>query len=247
MDFSHLHVSFFTDAVENKRKSAEEGRPIYDQIDMVKIQVAGDPKSVLVNPAHSQSSVRDAVTNQRLTYAQLHKAPFEAFKAGTVFEGSGTPLCELSFLNAAKVKELQALNVYSAEALAALDGANLQRLGIGARELKDKAQAWLECAAGSADVTRLVGENAELKDQMAALQKQLDAIANGMDVSPENSIADDLASDTPSPFDDWKDEDIINWIVANGGNKPHHFSSHATIVSRADALNSALAKHDRAA
>jgi len=247
MDFSHLHVSFFTDAVENKRKSAEEGRPIYDQVDMVKIQVAGDPKSVLVNPAHSQSAVRDAATNQRLTYAQLHKAPFEAFKAGTAFEGSGTPLCELAFLNAAKVKELQALNVYSAEALAALDGANLQRLGMGARELKDKAQAWLECAAGSAGVTRVFGENAALRDRMATLQKQIDIITNGKNFPEETSSGDDLRRDTPSPFDDWKDEDITNWIVANGGNKPHHFSSHATIVSRANALNSALAKHNRAA
>lgn len=240
MDFSHLHVEFFMDAKENKRKSAEEGRPIFDDVEMVRIRIAGDPKSILVAPAKDASSVRDPSTNQRLTYAQLHSEPYKAFKDGVEYIGSGTPIAELPFITKAKAEELKRANVHTAEALAGLDGQNLQKLGMHARDLKEQAEAYLADAAGSADITKLAGENAALKDQMEALRAQMEVLQGGKSEPEPEPKAD-------SPFNDWADEDIVNWITACGGEKPHHACSHDTIVAKADELNAEIAKQSKAA
>lgn len=234
-DFKHLHIEFFVEPVHNKRKSAEAGRPVYDDIEKVRIRLAGDPKSVLVAPANSGSSVRDADTNERLTYAQLHHKHYEAFKKNEEYKGSGTPLSELTFLTASKRMELSAQNIHTAEALAGLDGANLSRLGMGARELKTQAEAWLSKAAGSADVTRLSAENEALKARLDAMEAMMTGAKAPEPVKePENSLG-------VSPFADWDDDTIRAWIVEQGGDNPHHKCSHETLVSKADELNAALA------
>ncbi len=245
LDFKHLAVKFYTDAKLNKRKTAEAGRAIYEDVEMVQIRIAGDPKSTICAPAHSPSSVRLADTNERLTYAQLHEGPYEAFKKGQEFFGTGTPLKELPFLTDARRKELEASNVYTAEALAGLDGSQLQRLGMGARELKNQAQAWLDKAAGSADVTKLAAENAALSDRIAQLEAMM---ATGQTVhQPEVADADIPTAATPSPFQEWDDDTIRLWIEEQGGSKPHHKLGHDKLVALADELNEKLAKQNEAA
>lgn len=234
-DFSHLHVEFFTDAVHNVRKSAEEGRPIYDDVEKVRIRLAGDPKSVLVAPAHSASSMRDPQTNERLTYAQLHRGPYEAFKRNEAYIGTGTPLSELTFLTASKRKELAGMNIHTAEALAGLDGANLSRLGMGGRELKTQAEAWIAKATGSAGISKLAAENDALKARLDAMEAMMAGNAPAKDV-PAVKL-----SDVVSPFSDWDDDTIRAWIVEQGGENPHHKCSHDTLVAKADELNAALA------
>jgi hypothetical protein len=241
-DFKHLAVRFFNDSKLNKRKTAEQGRAIYDDIEMVEIRTAGDPKSTLVAPANGPSSVRHPDTNQRLTYAELHEGPYEAFKKGQKFIGSGTPLKELPFLTEARRKELEAANVYTAEALAGLDGTPLQRLGMGARELKNQAQAWLDKAAGTADATKLAAENAALSDRIT----QLEAMMNTGVTVHQTEVADADIPTAPSPFEDWDDDTIRLWIEEQGG-KAHHKAGHDKLVQTADELNAQLAKASEAA
>lgn len=241
LDFSHLHVEFFMDAVEDPTASAEENRPIFNDIEMVRIRVSGDPKSVLVAPAKSPSAVHDPATNHRLSYAELHVGPYKAFKDGVEYTGSGTPISELPRITKSKVEELKRLSIYTVEALAGLDGANLSRLGPYGRDLKTQAEAYLSKAAGSADITRLSGENAALKEQMEALKRQM---ADMTGTSVESSSIPDTSA---SPFADWADEDIVNWIVGSGGTKPHHACSRETILAKADELNAQIAKQAEAA
>jgi len=242
MDFKHLHVVFYMDSVQNKRLSEEEGRPIYEDMEMVKIQAAGDPKSTFTGLAHGASSVRDPHTNRRVTYAELHEGPYAAFKKGIDFKGTGTPLSELPFIGVSKAKELAALEIHTAEALAGLDGANLNRLGMGGRDLKNKAQAWLDGASGANDFSKIAGENDALKKQMEALQAQMAALSGtpAKEQEPPKNTAD-------SQFAAWADEDIGNWIADMGGERPHHKCSHETVVAKADALNAKLAKQKEAA
>ncbi|MBB6304044.1 hypothetical protein [Rhizobium leucaenae] len=248
-DFKHLAVEFFDDPVHNPRKSAEEGRTVYDNVEKVRIRIAGDRGSEFVGLANEGSSVRDPITNQRLTYAELHFGPYEAFKRGQQYVGDGTRLAELPFISAAKRKELEACHVFTAEALASLDGANLAKLGMGARELKNQATAWLEKAAGSADIVRLAGENEALRAQMEQMQAQLAALMKGSvaeQKSPANSVASEYDVNA-SPFFDWDDETIRLWIEEQGGDKPHHKCGHETLVQKADELNAALQERTKEA
>lgn len=236
----HLHVEFFMDAQLSKRESTEKGRPIYKEVEKVRIKFAGDKQNVLVAPAHSTGQVRDAVTNRRLTYAEQFPDHYKAFQAKIEFHGTGTPIAELPFISVAKRRELEAANVFTAEALAGLDGSNLQKLGMGARELKNQAVAWLEKASGGAEISKLAGENEALRSQMEALQAQVAALMSG-------GKADEPAADvSSSPFYDWDDETIRLWIEEQGGEKPHHKLSHDNLVRKADELNDKITKQKAA-
>jgi cell division protein FtsB len=242
----HLHVEFYMDTREIPNKSREAGRPIYEDIEMVKIRFAGDKYNVHVAPANEYGAKRDPMTNQRLTYAQQFPEHYRAFKDGIEFHGSGTPLSEAPFLTMAKRKELEAANVFTLEALAGLDGTFLQKLGMGARELKNQAEAYLETAKGTAVATKLAAENEAMKAQMEALKAQMAELiaAKGGD---SGTIAVEPQATGPSPFDSWDDETIRLWIEEQGGEKPHHKCSHETLVAKADELNAALAKQQEAA
>ncbi len=230
----HLHVEFYDSTKLNKAKSAVEGRPIYDDIELVRIRFAGDKHNVFVAPAHEGGSLRDPVTNRRLTYAEQFPDHYKAFREKSVYRGSGTPLSELPFLTEAKRRELNDANIFNAESLAGLDGSLLQKLGMGARELKNKAAAYLQSASGNADIVKMAAENAELRDRLEALEKMLSA-------GTAEPRGEEPAPDTVSPFADWDDETITLWIVEQGGEKPHHNCSHETLVKKADELNAALA------
>jgi hypothetical protein len=66
-----------------------------------------------------------------------------------------------------KRRELKALGVNTVEQLASLDGTPLKQLGMGGREMKNQAQAYLDNAAGSADVTNLAAQVAALTQQLS--------------------------------------------------------------------------------
>jgi len=174
---------FKTIAVLNEAETKKAGRPIYEDVEMVEVRIAADRNYIPTFPA---LSMWKKVDGKPVSYAERWAAQYRAFKEGHQQRASGTPLEELPFLTNAKRAELRALSIYSAETLAALDGKNLKTLGIGGRELKDQAQAYLDNAKGSADVTRLAADNASLHAQVEEMRRQMLALQSGR-VSDEES------------------------------------------------------------
>ncbi len=242
MDFKHLSVEFFMDTEENKNETAKQGRPIFTDIEMVRIRMAGDPKSIHVAPAKDFSSVMDGNTGNRLTYAELHHGPYDAFKKNAEYIGEGTPLSEVPFITESKRKELAHFSVFTVEALAGLEGANLTRLGMGARKFKELATEWLSKATGAAGITRMQAENDDLKARLLALEEKL----GGGSGEAQKPVVDSSATE-PSPFADWDDDTIKLWIVEQGGAEPHHRTGHDKLVIMAGELNAELKRQKEAA
>lgn len=216
----------------NDAKSKEMGRPIYDDLEVCEIRMAANKQTVAVFPAHEVSGWVDGEDGTRTeqTYAMRYPDQYKKFKAGEAQAMSGTPLEELPFLTQSKRMELKALNIYTAEALSMLDGQNLKLLGIGGRELKNQAIAYLENAAGSADVTKLASDNALLKDQIAELREQMAALQKQATLPA-----------AASAFDDWADGDLKDHIEKATGSRPRGNPSHATLVGMANSLEQAAA------
>lgn len=220
----------------NEPESRKAGRPIYDDQEVVEIRFSGNKQTVGVFPAHEQCEWgTDPVTSERvrLTYAQKFNDQYKKFKAGEAQAAHGTPLEELTFLTQGKRLELKALNIYTVEALAALDGNNLRMLGMGGRELKTQAQFYLDSAARNHDAGSLAAEVATLRKQLAELQgKSATPKKGGKKAAAEQPKAevedddngtgegDDTGGegsgevDPDNPFADWEPEDIANWIRA---------------------------------
>lgn len=214
----------------NEAKSKQAGRPIYDDIEVVEIRFAGDRQKVAVFPAHEAepNASRESIANggDIVTYAMVYNDQYKRFKAQEMQVAEGTPLSELTFLTEAKRRELKALNIHTAEALAALDGGPLKQLGMGGRELKTQAQAYLEKAAGSADVTRLAAENEGLRQQMADLQAQMANLA-----SPSVLPADPEPED--KSLEDCTDAELKAFIKRETGEGVKGNPSRETLLNRA--------------
>lgn len=215
----------------NKALSKEAGRPIYEDTEVCEIKFSGNKQTVGVYPAHEVfKTIQNPQTgeNEQMTWALAYKDQYLAFKNNEAQDMAGTPLHELPFLTQSKRLELKALNIHTAESLAAIDGQPLKRLGMNGRELKNQAQAYLDNAAGSVDVVKLAAINAELQARIAVLEA--------------NSAPSAQQTTSVSPFQDWEVEDIKNWIAEQTGERPKGNPNHATLVARADAVNADLAK-----
>lgn len=234
-----IHVEFINLPVEDPKASREQGRPIFNDVEHCRVRWVGDNKRELVEPAHQKFKF-DKDQRRYVTYAEHFHEHYRLFKAGRdQGSTSGTPLSELPFLTEAKRAELRALNIHTAESLAALDGTPLQRLGMGGRDLKNQASAWIDKAASAAVTSRASAENEELRRQIEEMKAQIAALTPGALAVP--------ADISGSPFTNWSDDDIRLWLEENGGEKPHHRTGHDRLVEMADRRNAELARMKEAA
>lgn len=214
---------------KNDAKSREAGRPIFEDMEVVEVRFAGDRNKISVFPALAEcGEAQDEDGNTRkITYAERWSDQYKRFKAKQQQVAEGTPVDELPFLTQAKRAELKALSIYTAEALAALDGLPLKNLGQGGRDLKNQAQAYLDNAKGSADVVKMASKIADLEALVAELR------------------ADKPATST-SEFQSWESDQIKDWIEQKIGERPKGNPSHATLVKRADEIALGLADEQAA-
>lgn len=165
-----LIVPFFkSEAVQDPVASKREGRPIYKDTELVEIRIAGERNYAPVYQAHSMWK---RIDGEEVTYAQRWPEEYARFKAGQEQVAAGTPLSELPFLTEARRQELRMMKVYTAEALASLDGKNLTALGPQGREMKNQATAYLERAKGFSVDIAVREEMEALRAKVAELEAQ---------------------------------------------------------------------------
>lgn len=231
-------VTFENHPIPNAEKSKASGRPIYDEIELCRIKLAGNKQTVGAFPAHAFAPgwAVDQMTGERSqqTYAQKYNDQYLAFKGNGAQTQSGTPTKALDFLTPAKVLELKALNVHTVEALAAIDGTPLKQLGMHGREWKNKAIEYLKNATGPAALEVQRAANKEMQSKIDEMEAQIKALQSS------NSGAQ------PSPFDDWDEADIKNWLK-EAGVQVHHLWKRPRLITEADKKNAELADEKSAA
>lgn len=148
-------------------KSHAAGRPIYEDREYVSIMVKGQDKQVFW---------REVTNEDRNRFPNA----YEAFQKGISAPAVGTPV-ELLGLGPSTLESLKQKGVRTVEDLSELGDTALQSIGLGAREMKDRAKAFL--SKNSEATLKLEAENAALKAQLAALSEKVDALAS-KDESP---------------------------------------------------------------
>jgi hypothetical protein len=229
-------ISFFTDALLDHAESERKGRPIFRDVEMIQFNFAGDNKRVCVFPATETDPNATREAGYPVSYAESYGDQYRKFKAGQQQTVNGTPLSEAPFLTEGKRRELRALNVHSVEALAALDGPNLKTLGMGGRDLKNQATAYLERAAGSADVTGMAGKISKLEETVAMLMEENARLAQGSAKTAKEPGKAAVTDDTKS-IDECSDEELRSFITENGG-KVAHNAGRARLIELATELAS---------
>jgi hypothetical protein len=163
-----LTVPFFKAvAIPDEQASKAAGRPIFRDMEVVEVRIAGDRNYTPTFPAHAMWMRVDGV---EMTYADRWPEAYARFAAGKEQVAEGTPLSELPFLSEADRANLRGVKVYTAEALASLEGKQLAALGMTGREMKTQAEAYLASAGGSAKTVALAAEVEALRAELMAMR-----------------------------------------------------------------------------
>ena len=211
---------FRNGTVKNNVKSIEAGRPIFDDVEWVEIRHPGS-RDYGVYPATDRSHWdADQFTGEQraVTYAERFSRQYQQFKASQQQTKAGTPIDYLTFLTEGKRAELRALNIYTAEALAIVDGAELKNLGPGGREIKNKTMEFLENSSEAARISKLEAELEVIKARNEILEE-------------DNKLIEKNAP--PSEFDGMSDAQLKEHVRSLTGVSPKGNPSRKTLIRMA--------------
>lgn len=162
-----LGVKFYSKPLQDNFRSEQEGRPIFIDVDMVRITTPGDPLSII-----------DTIATDH--YKGRFRRQWEFYKSnkeGDQLTAGRTPLSSWSRLSAAQVEELRHMKFYSVEDVAGASDAALQNVGMiagmGGSAFRDAAQAYLRVAKDASAVIHAQQEAAALRAEMAEMRAQM--------------------------------------------------------------------------
>ena len=157
-----MHVQFYMGAIKNDAKTLEAGRPIFDDVECIKIFNSKD--NIIDRP------IRD-------TDKQRWPRQYMAWKAGNQEAGiSGTLLENWNVLTKAQAEELKYFKIRTVEQLAEMPDS--QAAGIlGFQQLKTKAKLYVQMASEAAPVQKMQEALAQRDATIEAQADQLKKLA----------------------------------------------------------------------
>lgn len=171
-DDQGLYVEFLLESIEDQEESKKLGRPFYRDVEMISIRIKGDNKTHIMRKVDMNGSAMAPSDPDRFP------RQWAAFKNKTQVVVSGTPLTEWGAISKAQAMNFKTLNIHTVEDLAEVSDGNLQNLGMGARDLRDKAALYIKNSSDGSAVLRVQEENKELKAKIEYLEKQIQLIAD---------------------------------------------------------------------
>lgn len=171
-DDSGLLVTFHKVAQKNEAESLNAGRPIFRDVDFVKIITPGDSSNIYDQPAKPHHKER-------------FPRQWEQYKRGEEQASDGTPLEAWPRMTPSKIAAYKFANVFTVEAVATIADANASHMPMDFMDDRVAARAYLLAAEDSAYAQRMAAENAakdaeiaQLRATVADLGKRMDAIAD---------------------------------------------------------------------
>lgn len=158
-----VFAEFFIEPEYRAFRSEQEGRQIFEDVEKIRIVIAGDKNSEFVGLATDEH--------------RFDRFPviYERFKAGMRGREQmvGTLLATWPLITPAWVKMLEGHEVHTVEQLGALSDTAIQRIGMGARELVKKAKDFLAVSQDQAKFSQVVSDQAKLREENETLRRQL--------------------------------------------------------------------------
>lgn len=155
---------FYVRPVQNNFRTQLLGRPIFDDIEYVEVVIPGNRGTVMDTP------VRDE-------HRQRWPRQYAAFKESAAQVEHGTPLAEWGGVTRSQAEELKFFHIHTVENLAGLDDTGLQKaVAQGGFQLRERAQRFLEQAAGSEPANALAAKVDEQAAMIEQFQKERDAM-----------------------------------------------------------------------
>lgn len=169
---SVLHVTFYQRAIKNDFLSLKENRPIYEDVDFVRIEKPGDTLSIIDTPSRKDHADR----------FPLQWARYQNNKSAD--QTIGTPVEEWPRLEASQREMLKAMNFRTVDSIANASDAQIQQVGMLAgmapMAFREQAKIFLRRASDTADAALRAAESEKLREQNEELHKQMQAMMADM-------------------------------------------------------------------
>jgi hypothetical protein len=148
--------------------SEQAGHPVYEDQEFVEIITPGHTRSTPIEPVNAEHRAR-------------WPEAYRAFKEGLEPVETGLPLAQWPVITSpSQVLMLKGLHIHTVEQLAGVSDAALQNMGPGGRELRQKAQDYLENAKTNAPLERERARADAAEERERLLQQQLTELSQRM-------------------------------------------------------------------
>lgn len=168
-----LMVEFYSKPMKNEFESEQQGRPIYIDVDYIKI----------MNPGDTTSEIHQAVRDDHKARFPLHWAHYKNVHGDDKKE-IGTPLTQWSLLSPAQCEELRALKFRTVESIAYASDAQIDKVGMaggmGAHAFRERAKRYLMAATDDALANKQAEELAKLKARDEERDAELESLREQM-------------------------------------------------------------------
>lgn len=154
-----LFVVFYMGVIRNDARSHDEGRPIFDDRECVRIIVPGDKNNIIDRPC--EPSDRQRFAKQYALFKQGVKEDEQV---------SGTRLTDWPFLSRAQSEEFKYLGIRTVEQLAEVRDDIVGRVP-GLTTLKQTAQAWLARSKDTAAAAKMAKLMSDQKSELEQLRE----------------------------------------------------------------------------
>ena len=177
-------VTFEQRAMEDRNASIAAGGLVMRDVDYVIVRQVGC-KDTVEKEAEAWLDDIEAASRKNqypAEWVRHFREKFAAFKAGQAEPEIGLSLRQWPSLSKAQAENLIAAGVRTVEDVAAMNEPTLQRVGMGSRELKAKAKAYLESRESNKSAEQITALRAEVENRdarIASLEARLAALEAG--------------------------------------------------------------------
>ncbi len=176
---SVMYVRFYMKSIQNMYETEKQGRSIFFDVPFVEIMIPGNQLSIVDTPVREPHKKR--FPKQWMVFQNSQSAD----------QVSGTRVEEWPAITRSQAEELKGLKFFTVEQIAGASDEQIQRLGMNATMLRQKAKAFLGQAkdtalaqSQAAELQKRDQEITDLKNMVNRLASQIEQINKPVEAPP---------------------------------------------------------------
>lgn len=256
------YIQFERKAIEDKKETLRTGHYVAKNVDYVYVTMPGG-RDVYGSRVDSWLAKQEGYARKnriKPEWLDLYKDAYSRWKSGEEIPENGTPIKGWSALSPAQTETIIRAGIRTVEDLAVVNDEGLRRLGMGGRDLANKAKSWLSTASDTGKIAlqnaQLEKENANLKvtvesleEKVAILMRKVDSMdhtnydvprgtseISADDILPEtvtqDKIVDEVMSRQTGSSSLTLNQSLNKMYELKFGKPPHHRMKESTIRAK---------------
>lgn len=181
-------VRFARRVVEDKRATLEKGSYVGKDVDYALITPPYSKDCIEMKVEQWKINMEADVRESRMPaeWRDDYLKRYAAFQNGQELPPNGTAIRGWGVISPAQQETLIRMNILTVEDLAAVNDEGLRRIGMGALDLKRKADAWLAQLGDKGPLTQkmaaIEAENDSLKTKVELLMEKLEVLQRAVNI-----------------------------------------------------------------